>query len=90
MRKEYYLILLVLVFLNIWVTTKLAKSPSFSIGQKIGISVFIWLVPVIGAIAVYLFIKSDDEPGGPKKPSFGNSTNSSVHVELGGNHNPHR
>ena len=90
MRTEYYLVLLALVVLNIWVTIKLARSASFSAKQKLGISIFIWLVPAIGAIAVYLFIKSDDEPGGPNKPTFGGSSNNSIDVALGGTHNPHR
>jgi hypothetical protein len=60
-----------LVLLNVMVSLKvvLAKTPTGT--QKILQGALVWLVPVLGAILVYLVHRSDNEPRGPAEPPLG-------------------
>jgi len=54
-----------LVSLRIW----LAKGLNGT--QKVAQTCIVWLLPVVGALLVYLVQLSDRDPRGPNEPPFG-------------------
>jgi hypothetical protein len=61
----------VLFLLNVAVSLKVALSKTLTSMQKLLQGIFIWLIPILGAIIVYLVHRSDNEPRGPAEPPFG-------------------
>ncbi|MFZ6747033.1 hypothetical protein ACO0LC_27715 [Undibacterium sp. JH2W] len=51
------IIAIVLLAMNVYVTYLLAKSEFFEPAQKYAQYVLIWLLPVIGVLACYLFVQ---------------------------------
>ena len=65
---DYFLIsLAILVVLNIAVSIYLYKRDDLENFQKIAQIVIVWLIPFVGAIALWLFNRSQDD----NKPSGG-------------------
>jgi hypothetical protein len=55
-----------------WVTVRLWRSALYSRGQKIGQSVLVWVLPVLGAAAVYAGLRQcDDVSRLPPNSDFG-------------------
>lgn len=82
--KYLALLIVCLVILNLLVTVKVVKNASFTSTQKLLQAIMIWLLPFFGAIAIYLFHRSEDGPKGPDKPKFGGGHGESVSVISAG------
>lgn len=50
-------VLSLLLSLNLYISLLVAKSDFYELGQKYAQYALIWLLPVIGAIACYLFVQ---------------------------------
>ena len=69
---EYLIIaIVVLSLINLIVTRKVIKRDLFTASRKVLQIVLVWLIPLFGAILVFLFHKDDETPKGPDKPDFG-------------------
>ena len=80
-----FAISMVIVLVNVFVTSRVVNSKAFSVNQKIVLYVLIWVIPVVGAGIVYSFISSDDGPKGSNKGRFGGgSGNGGIGSESGG------
>jgi hypothetical protein len=55
----------VAVVFQVFVTIKLWRIDWYERAEKIAQSKLIWLIPIIGAVAVYSVIVEEDEPRGP-------------------------
>ncbi len=60
--------------LNIYVTFRVWRKHEFNRFQKIGQNIIIWLIPILGAIGIWAFIHSDENPRGPYNPGDGQGT----------------
>lgn len=63
--------LAVLVGLNCLVSLRVGLAKGFTAIQKILQITIIWVVPLLGAIGIWLFHRTDSEPKGPSEPPFG-------------------
>ena len=70
-KEGYWTIGILLSAINSYVTLMLWRNPSFTSTQKAIQSAIIWLLPIVGAWAIYKFQDDDDQPRGPNKPPFG-------------------
>lgn len=72
------------VLISSYATRLLLKTTSLGRQQKSMLIAGVWLLPFLFAGIVIAFIKSDDDSGGPDKPSFGGGGGDSVEgVGLG-------
>jgi len=62
---------LTVIILNIYVTIRVWRKSDFEKFQKIAQSIIIWVIPIIGALVILAFIKSDETPKGPYNPNDG-------------------
>jgi uncharacterized membrane protein YgcG len=49
--------IVVLALVNLFTMLAVARSPHYSVGQKVTQSLLIWLVPLFGALAAWLVIR---------------------------------
>lgn len=63
-------ILAVIVF-NIYVTVRVLLKTEFNQFQKIVQNVIIWIIPILGALLIFFFIRDDEKPKGPRNPNDG-------------------
>ena len=69
---DYILIsIALLVALNLYASLKLLRRSEFENVQKVFQIIIIWLIPLIGAVLILLFIKDDHTPKGPRNPNDG-------------------
>ena len=61
----------VAVLLNIYATIRLWLRHEFGKGQKFFQTIFIWLIPIVGAMTILAFIRDDTTPKGPDNPNDG-------------------
>ncbi len=76
-------ILLSLVVLNLSVSILIVRRPDLDSFQKVAQIAMVWVIPVIAAIGLWLFHRSndDDNPGGGP---IGGGPNDSIGVHVGG------
>ncbi len=68
----WYAIIITLCLLNLFVSIFIAKRDDLERFQKIAQIIIVWLIPVIGAIALWSFNRSnDDDDNKPDKGAFG-------------------
>jgi hypothetical protein len=60
-----------LVIINAYVTVRLLRNTGFSRFQKAALSIFIWVIPLIGALLLFVFITDDETPKAPRNPNDG-------------------
>ncbi|MCG7979771.1 MAG: hypothetical protein N0E58_16765 [Candidatus Thiodiazotropha endolucinida] len=69
---DYIVILIAfLIALNIYASFRVLRSIEFENAQKLFQIIVIWLLPLIGAALILLFIKDDHTPKGPRNPNDG-------------------
>ncbi len=69
---DYLLIGLgILIVLNVAVSFYLYKRDDLDNFQKVAQIVIVWLIPFVGAIALWLFNRSQDNDNKPSGSSFG-------------------
>ncbi len=76
----YWIGLAVLVLINSYVSIFLLRRDDLESIQKVLQIVIVWLIPLIGAIGLWLFHRSQDD-NDSKKPgtgSFGGGSNDSI------------
>jgi hypothetical protein len=74
----WYLVLGFAILLNIVVSIFLARRDDLETFQK-GAQIFIvWLIPFVGAIALWLFNRSQDDDNPPSGGSFGGGSNNRI------------
>ena len=77
--------IVVLVFLNVFVSIYLFKRTDLDRFQKVAQATIVWLIPFIGAIGLWLLSRSHDsdnnKPGGG---SFGGGSQDSIGVSSSG------
>ena len=66
----------VVIILNSYVTLRVWRKSDFEIFQKIAQSFIIWLIPIIGALFILTFMKSDEIRKGPDNPNDGQGNDS--------------
>ena len=59
----------VIVLVNFYVTLRLWKLETLELFQKVAQSLIIWLVPIIGALIIWLVIKDDESPPSGRNPN---------------------
>jgi len=64
-----------LLLTNIVVTVQLASDRDLSPTQKGLQSIIVWLIPLFGAVVVYLIRRGAREPATPQKRPFGGGDN---------------
>lgn len=72
MNKVLITILAVLIIFNMFVNIKLLRSSAFTWQQKIYQALFIWFLPVLGAVVVQYFLR-EAEPLRPGSFADGNT-----------------
>lgn len=60
---------LAVVAFNVYVTIRLLMKAEFNRYQKVAQSIIIWFVPIFGALLIFIFIKDDETPKGPRNPN---------------------
>lgn len=55
------------MIINLIVTAVLIRNTSFTNNQKLLQAVFIWLLPIFGALLIYTFAREDKRKVRPKK-----------------------
>jgi hypothetical protein len=58
--------LVALLAVQIWLTVRVWKSPSYERSQKVLQSKLIWLLPVVGAVLVFSLMPDEDDPPRPR------------------------
>ena len=53
-----------------YVSLRLLRSPAYALGQKARQLVVVWLLPLFGAIIVYLVVQSDSIPRARRDTAF--------------------
>ena len=78
----YWIGLAVLVLLNSYVSIFLLRRDDLESIQKVLQIVIVWLIPLIGAIGLWLFLRSqdDNDSNKPGTGSFGGGSNDSMGV----------
>jgi len=72
---DYFLIgIVILIVLNVAVSIYLYKRDDLENFQKIAQIVIVWLIPFVGAIALWIFNRSQDD-NKPSGGSFGGGAN---------------
>ncbi|WP_064792096.1 hypothetical protein [Shewanella woodyi] len=80
MKVSYwYIFFAVVVLLNLVVSIYLAKRNDLEPFQKTAQIFLVWLIPIIAAIGLWLFHRSQDVPVSSSK-SFGGGSNSSSNI----------
>lgn len=49
---------LALAFANLWVSVSVIRSPFHSAGQKFAQCLIVWLIPLFGAVGIWVFLRS--------------------------------
>ncbi|MGQ8365839.1 hypothetical protein [Glaciecola sp. 1036] len=76
----YWVVIGFFTILNLYVSVLLIRRDDLEQIQKILQILLVWLIPLLGAIGIWLLIKSqdDDDNNKPSKPSFGGGANDSI------------
>ncbi|WP_281558115.1 hypothetical protein [Thalassomonas sp. RHCl1] len=80
----WYLILAVVCFLNFYVSVYIAKRDDLERFQKIAQVIIVWLIPIVGAIGLWLFHRSNDQDSAPGGGSFGGGSHNGIGAGGGG------
>ena len=72
----WYALLIVLCLLNLFVSVFIAKRDDLERFQKIAQIIIVWLIPVIGAIGLWSFNRSNDDNSTGSGPLGGGSNDS--------------
>ncbi len=72
----WYALLIVLCLLNLFVSVFIAKRDDLERFQKIAQIIIVWLIPVIGAIGLWSFNRSNDDNSTSSGPLDGGSNDS--------------
>ncbi len=72
----WYALLIVLCLLNLFVSVFIAKRDDLERFQKIAQIIIVWLIPVIGAIGLWSFNRSNDDNSISSGPLDGGSNDS--------------
>jgi len=67
-----------LILLNMAVSLHLYKREDLDYFQKVVQIVIVWLIPFVGAIALWLFNRSQDDDNKPTGGSFGGDSNDRI------------
>jgi hypothetical protein len=57
--------------LNVGMSVYVGRLKTLTRTQKLLQLGIVWLVPLVGALLVYIFHRTDSEPRGPDKPAVG-------------------
>ena len=68
--------ILFVCLLNAYVTFRIWRKHEFDRFQKIGQSVIVWLLPILGAVGILVYIRTDENPRGPNNPNDGQGNDS--------------
>lgn len=47
-----------LAIANLWVSVTVIRSPFYSAGQKLAQCLIVWLIPLLGAIGIWVFLRA--------------------------------
>jgi hypothetical protein len=64
-----------LLLLDIFVSLQLLMARELTNTQKSLQVLIVWLIPLLGAVGIFLMRRSDREPRGPNEPPFGGGAN---------------
>ena len=64
-----------ILVVNCFVSVVVLRDSGITSVQKLLQLLVIWILPLLGAVVVYLVHRSDDEPRGPAEPPFGGGAN---------------
>jgi hypothetical protein len=64
-----------LLLLDIFVSLQLLMARDLTNTQKSVQVLIVWLIPLFGAVGIFLMRRSDREPRGPNEPPFGGGAN---------------
>ncbi|RYV02058.1 hypothetical protein SOPP22_10805 [Shewanella sp. OPT22] len=81
-----YIILLLAIILNVFVSISTFRRDDFDKGQKIAQVVLIWIIPFVAAIGIWIFHRSFDDSYKPKKPSRGGEDADAFDMRKHNNH----
>jgi hypothetical protein len=76
--------IVVLVFLNVFVSIYLFKRADLDRFQKVAQATIVWLIPFIGAIGLWLLSRSHDSDNKPSGGSFGGGSQDGIGVSSSG------
>jgi H+/gluconate symporter-like permease len=71
------IIIIPLILLNIFVSIYIFRHESLDQFQKVGQTIIVWLIPFVGAIVLFLFLRSQNDEITRAKPKFGGGSSSS-------------
>ena len=86
MSKILLGLIAVLLVINVFISTFIAKRDDLEKSQKIAQIIMLWLIPYFGAIGLYVFHKSNDKPVSLKGPLGGGANDSIGASDTGGGH----
>ena len=69
----WYFLLIILCLLNLFVSIFIAKRDDLERFQKIAQIIIVWLIPVVGAIGLWTFNRSNDDDSTGSGPLGGGS-----------------
>ena len=78
------IILIVLFIMNFVVSFSIANRDDIDVKQKIYQILLVWALPIIGALGLFVFYKSQDEKIKPRLTEFGGGTSNSSAGSHGG------
>jgi hypothetical protein len=64
-----------LLLLDIFVSLQLLMARDLTNTQKSLQLLIVWLIPLFGAVGIFLMRRNDREPRGPDEPPFGGGAN---------------
>ncbi len=64
-----------ILVVNCLVCVVVLRNSGITAVQKLLQLLVIWILPLLGAVVVYLVHRSDNEPRGPTEPPFGGGAN---------------
>ena len=71
MDSSILIIISLLILLNVFVSIYIFRHDSLDQFQKVGQIIIVWLIPLVGAVGLFLFLRSQDEQIPRAKPTFG-------------------
>lgn len=81
----YWLVFLVItLILNTYTSFYLSRRDDLETSQKVAQVILVWLIPLISAICLLLFYKSQDDENDPDKGSFGGGPSNSIGTSHSG------
>lgn len=78
-----YILGLMILLLNLFASLLITKRDDFEKPQKTAQLAIVWLIPVIAAIGIWLFLRSQDEEYKPSRGEFGGGPSDSSGVSSG-------